>query len=62
MIEKVDGEYRLVCDVCDELSEEGFEEFIHAVEEKGPLGWKSTKDKFRGWMDVCPECQKEEQR
>jgi len=62
MIEKVDGVYLLFCDCCDEAADEDFEEWIHAVEEKDSLGWKSIKDKSRGWMDVCPECQKEGER
>ncbi len=60
MIDKIFGEFHLVCDVCDEEANEVFDEFIDAVEGKKDLGWRSRKDPKKGWLDICPECQKKE--
>ena len=55
MIEKIHGEFNLVCDICGNAAE-GFEDFEDAVKYKKQHGWKSQR---RGgeWEDVCPECQ-----
>jgi len=56
MIEKIDGRYRLFCDICGEAVEKGFNDFNDAVDYKKENGWKSQKYKGE-WEDVCPECQ-----
>jgi len=61
MIEKIEGEFFLFCDLCDR-NEGPFEIWVEAVEYKVDSAWKSRKDKIKGWMDICPECQKEGQR
>jgi hypothetical protein len=57
MIEKVGGEFELICDVCEESADEFFDEFYDAVEYKKDNGWRSRKDAKGNWEDVCPECQ-----
>jgi Fe2+ or Zn2+ uptake regulation protein len=56
MIDKYDGLYFLVCDICGEAVEKGFNDFNDAVDYKKENGWKSQKYKGE-WEDVCPECQ-----
>lgn len=57
MINKENGFFALICDVCCEEAQESFFEFHEAVDHKKLNDWKSQK---RGgeWEDVCPECQK----
>lgn len=57
MIEKIDGRYCLICDICYEKAEKDFDDFYDAVEYKKENGWKSQKHKGE-WEDVCPECKK----
>ena len=59
MIGKEAGKFYLVCDFCEEPYEGDFDEFYEAVEAKKELGWRSRKDPKSGWLDICPECQKE---
>ena len=47
--------YSLTCDVCGETIED-FEVFQDAVDYKKENGWKSRKNKYGEWEDVCPEC------
>jgi len=56
MIDKQRGRYHLVCDICGEEAEEGFDDFYEAVEYKKTEGWKSQKRNGQ-WEDVCPDCQ-----
>lgn len=55
MIDREYGEYFLVCDVCDEESEECWDTFQDAIDGRKELGWKSKKTS-KGWKDVCPNC------
>lgn len=56
MIDKVSGEYLLICDNCGEDCGEAFYVFFDAFYYKRGNGWKSKKT-ATGWDDVCPECQ-----
>jgi hypothetical protein len=59
MIEKSNGVFNLVCDICGEKALKVFFEFNEAVNYKKHNDWKSQK--YRGeWEDVCPNCQEEE--
>ena len=55
MIDKSFGSYVLICDICQEESEERFDTFQDAVDGKKELGWKSQKTN-KGWQDVCTNC------
>ena len=58
-IERHGPYYTAVCDICgDRLP--GEETFMDAVRSKKPAGWRSRKDKYGDWEDICPECQREE--
>lgn len=48
------------CDICgDELGDDY--DFYDAVESKKAAGWRSKK--YGGdWIDMCPDCQKEQMR
>lgn len=56
MIDKNNGAFDLICDICGECAEETFDDFYDAVEFKKQEGWKSQK-RSGEWQDVCPECQ-----
>ena len=56
MIEKIDGRYRLFCDICGEPVDREFDDFYYAIVYKKENDWKSQKYKGE-WEDVCPECQ-----
>ena len=56
MIDKYHGNYRLICDICEEQADKEFDSFDDAVDYKRNNGWKSQK-KYGEWQDVCPECQ-----
>lgn len=58
MIDKSFGNYVLICDICQEESEERFDTFQNAVDGKKELGWKSQKTN-KGWQDVCTNCKQE---
>ena len=63
MIDKIKGEYHLICDICGEEAEKSFDTFDEAVDFKVDSGWISQR--HRGcWEDVCPDCYsvKEERR
>lgn len=55
------GPFYLYCDLCD-YSGGAFNYFDEAVDYKKENGWKSKKDKVKGWQDVCPKCAKEGER
>lgn len=55
MIDKNHGKYNLICDICGEMAEEEFDDFMEAVDYKKQNGWKSQKVSGN-WQDVCPEC------
>jgi hypothetical protein len=56
-IDKDGKDYLLYCDICfkDPVA---FDDFDDAVEYKKAKGWKPRKE-AGGWLDVCPDCQKE---
>ena len=47
--------YELTCDECGEVID-GFDFFMQAVDYKKENGWKSRKDKYGAWEDICPDC------
>jgi hypothetical protein len=49
--------YDLVCDWCGLETDNGFELFNDVVVFKKRSSWKSRKDAFGKWEDICPECQ-----
>jgi len=57
MIDKQDGHYVLICDVCEE-DEVYFDDFNDAVDYKKANGWRSSLKRNGEWEDVCPECRK----
>ena len=56
MIDKLSGDYLLVCDNCGEDCGEVFSSFFDGVDYKKENGWKSEKT-ATGWEETCPECQ-----
>ena len=46
--------YTLTCDECGE--EIDFYSFMEAVDYKKENGWKSRKDRYGDWEDICPNC------
>ena len=61
MIDKMYDGFYLYCDLCDGVAGP-FNYFDEAVDYKKENGWKSKKDKLKGWQDVCPECQRKWER
>jgi len=61
MIDREYGKYFLACDICGEEIA-GFETFQDALDYKISEGWESKcgeqLDLQYGWIDVCPNCQK----
>lgn len=55
-IEKEGFLYCLYCDICGEKADESFNEFMDAVNYKKREGWRSQKNEYEEWEDVCPEC------
>lgn len=55
MIDKDFGVFKLVCDNCEERSEDSWDTFQDAVDAKKELGWES-QGSSKGWKDICPEC------
>jgi hypothetical protein len=55
MIEKVHGQFRLICDNCGEVVDEIFDDFYEAVDYKKANLWSSQK-RQDGWKDCCPGC------
>jgi len=58
MIEKEGYEFFIVCDNCYTISDDSYETFEEAVENKGPQGFKSRKY-GNGWLDLCKDCQED---
>jgi len=55
MIEKMDGVYRIICNVCGEVYKNEFYDFYDAVNFKKNERWKSQKV-GDGWIEVCRDC------
>ena len=55
-IQKEDGYFLLVCDLCQNPEEKEFDMWSRAADAKKELGWKSKRE-GGGWIDVCPDCQ-----
>lgn len=55
MIDKHFGDFIILCDICNEESEESFDTFQDALDAKKELGWYSEK-RSKGWFDICPNC------
>jgi len=53
-------DFRLVCDWCEDELDEIFNTFQEAVAYKKEYGWRSVKDKYGEWYDLCPVCNKPE--
>ena len=50
-----------VCDYCEaQLPAE--ESFQDAVDAKRRAGWKCRKDERGEWEDICPDCQREQDK
>lgn len=58
MIDKHFGDYIVICDICSEELDEGFDTFQDAIDGKKKAGWISEK-RSKGWFDVCTDCQDE---
>jgi len=60
MIERdeFDRSWSLQCDECGEEANECFETFQDAVDYKKDRGngWRSVKDRYDAWNDLCPSC------
>ena len=55
MIDKIEGRYHLICDICGEEAEKSFDTFDGAVDYKVDSGW--INQRHQGcWEDVCPNC------
>ncbi len=59
MIDNQFGNHVLICDFCEEESEEYWDTFQDAVDGKKEVGWSSQRTS-KGWKDICPECAKGE--
>ena len=60
-IQNKSGTFYLVCDRCGTV-EEGpvFDCFMDAVYGKKELGFKSRKDEYGEWEDLCKDCKEEQ--
>lgn len=58
MIEKQGHKFFIVCDNCYAVSDEGYDTFEEAAENKGLQGFKSKKYS-NGWVDLCKDCQED---
>lgn len=58
MLDKINGKFILMCDVCLSDHEEAFESFEDAILEARLSGWRTTKIDDE-WMHTCPECQEQ---
>ena len=56
MIDKIEGRYHLICDICGEEAEKSFDTFDGAVDYKVDSEWISQKQDGE-FQDVCPSCQ-----
>ncbi len=57
MINKVGGEYQLLCCLCGDCAPETFNQFMEAVDYKKENGWHSREFRDGEWEDICPSCQ-----
>ncbi len=55
MIDKMYGDFVLICDVCDR-EVKPFNSFSEAVEYKKDNDWHSIRQTDGEWTEVCPEC------
>ena len=55
IIEKMDGVYKIICNVCGEIMEPCFGDFYDAVQFKKDNRWKSQKV-GDGWIEICRDC------
>ena len=62
MIERIQGAYHLICDICEEEAEYDFGNFDEAVDYKIEQGWRTQRDFIEPdeLLDVCPHCQEVE--
>jgi len=51
--------YTPVCDFCEARLPSGLS-FQEAVEIKKRAGWRTRKDEYGDWVDMCPDCQQAE--
>jgi len=51
----MDGIYKIICNVCGEVMEPSFDEFMEAVQFKKDNRWKSQKV-GEGWIEICRDC------
>ena len=58
MIQRTMGsdKFAIVCDNCFSKSEDRYDTFDDAVEDKIRAGFVSTKDIHGRWQEVCREC------
>jgi len=55
-IEKFAGFFTPTCDICGEELPSEYD-FYDAVQAKKDEGWKSRKNEYGEWEDVCRTCQ-----
>lgn len=55
MIDKIYGDFVLICDICDR-EVKPFDSFSEAVEYKKNNDWHSIRQTNGEWTEVCPEC------
>jgi hypothetical protein len=55
MIEKMDGIFKISCDICGEIFDKDFYDFYDVVDYKKSEGWRSRKISG-GWEEICPDC------
>lgn len=55
MISKEYGKYTLICDICGAGTDQEFDSFQDAIDEREDIGWKSKRVDGE-WFDICPDC------
>ena len=55
MIEYNHGKPELICDICGH-TEDNFDTFQEAVAFKKENSWRSKKNNYGEWEEICPVC------
>jgi hypothetical protein len=57
LIEKLNNEFVVTCDYCEDEFNTGYDDFFNAIEYVKNQGWKIVKDiKQDEWYHYCGEC------
>lgn len=56
IIDKINGTYKIICNVCGEIFSQNFEDFYEAVDFKKKERWVSRPISGGKWEEVCRDC------